>query len=465
MTLELFFATGKEEPFFVKNLENIQGDERDVIFLSVTYAKNRDGVLRHNFGPINGENGWRRLNVITTRARQHMRVFSSMRGDEIDLTKTGSVGARLLREFLLYAERGQLDSLLVSQSAQTESPFEADVLRELSLRGLRLQPQVGVAGYRIDLGVMDDEVSGRFVCGIECDGAAYHSSATARDRDRLRQQVLEGRGWTLHRIWSTDWFKDRKGQVERVLSLVEASRAEVREEARRTEAEREAAQAVALEAAALEAEPGLVSGAPDSPLASGDGTAAVRGGLPLEAAPYTMARLNVLRTGLFNPQFHEIPVEELIPPIQAVVEAEAPLHFDDLATRLASAYGVGRVGSRIAQHVSYACARATKRGILRQRGSFIWGPLDSVTVRSRSGTGITGDRIAPEEYQAAALVVLEARGVLDRKALVAEIRSLFGFSRTGSQLEHAIQSALDGLLSAGVIGEGGSGIVLRRSVA
>jgi very-short-patch-repair endonuclease len=228
-SIEPFFDRGLPEPFFVKNLENIQGDERDVIFLSVTYAPAADGRLRYNFGPLNGENGWRRLNVLTTRARQRMRVFSSMRGDAINAAATTSRGAQLLREFLLYAERGRLESSVASLAADAESPFERDVLRELTQRGLTVVPQVGVAGYRIDLGVLDDAAPGRFLCGIECDGVAYHSSETARDRDRLRQQVLEARGWTIHRVWSTDWFKDRPGQIERLLRLVDAARVDARE--------------------------------------------------------------------------------------------------------------------------------------------------------------------------------------------------------------------------------------------
>ena len=184
-------SSGVHEPFFVKNLENIQGDERDVIFLSVTYAKAADGRLRYNFGPLNAQNGRRRLNVLITRARQRMRVFSSIRGDDINPAASISEGPQLLRDFLKYAETGRLESTIAKLGAETDSPLEKDVLSELMLRGIKVVPQVGVSGYKIDLGVLDDVSPGRFVCGIECDGVAYHSSETARDRDRSRQQVLE----------------------------------------------------------------------------------------------------------------------------------------------------------------------------------------------------------------------------------------------------------------------------------
>ena len=220
--IELFFDRSRDEPFFVKNLENIQGDERDVIFLSVTYAKGRDGRLRQNFGPLNGENGWRRLNVLTTRARRAMRVFSSMRAS--DIHEGQSKGGPLLKGFLEYAESGRLDHPSLVAAALTESPFEREVVADLTRRGHLVQPQVGVAGYRIDIGVRDPDAPGRFLLGIECDGVAYHASDTARDRDRLRQQVLEARGWTIVRLWSTDWFKDRAGQMERLEHAIAEAR-------------------------------------------------------------------------------------------------------------------------------------------------------------------------------------------------------------------------------------------------
>ncbi|MEO7674984.1 MAG: AAA domain-containing protein [Pyrinomonadaceae bacterium] len=191
-TLEPYFEKGRFEPFFVKNLENIQGDERDVIFLSVTYGRAADGRLRYNLGPLNGENGWRRLNVLTTRARKLMRVFASMKSDEINLNETASIGAGLLKEFLRYAERRNIDSaIMLGADREHGSLFETDVAAELIKRGFTVAREIGACGYRIDIGITNAQGSGRFICGIECDGTAYHLSETARDRDRLRQQVLE----------------------------------------------------------------------------------------------------------------------------------------------------------------------------------------------------------------------------------------------------------------------------------
>jgi very-short-patch-repair endonuclease len=228
-SLEEYFSRERHEPFFVKNLENIQGDERDVILLSVTYGRNKEGILRYNFGPLNRDNGGRRLNVLASRARQRMRIFSSIRASDIDPNATATKGPSLLRDFLLFAETGRIQHHRTSQG-ETESPFEAHVLEELQNAGYIVDAQVGVGKYRIDLGVRHAARPGIYLAGIECDGASYHSAPCARDRDRLRQTVLEVRGWTIMRIWSTDWFKDRSGTLDRVLRSLESLREGASEE-------------------------------------------------------------------------------------------------------------------------------------------------------------------------------------------------------------------------------------------
>ena len=225
--MEEHFGAGKPEKFFVKNLENVQGDERDVIFLSVGYGPNGAGKVHMRFGPLNQKGGERRLNVAVTRARHGMKVISSMLPDHINLSNTGSNGARLLRAFLDYSHRGTsalFQAITNFGQGESESPFEQSVYDELSKRGLTLQKQVGCGGFRIDLAVLDEKIEGKYVLGIECDGATYHSSATARDRDRLRQQILEGLGWIIIRIWSTDWIQNREYQVQRVLRALEGSK-------------------------------------------------------------------------------------------------------------------------------------------------------------------------------------------------------------------------------------------------
>jgi very-short-patch-repair endonuclease len=228
--LDEFFHEDREEPFFVKNLENVQGDEREVIFLAVGYGPDEvtERVLMR-FGPLNQQGGERRLNVAVTRARLRVLVISSMHAHDIDLNRTDALGVKLLRAYLDYAERGP-ESLGAAITAVGEhgfeSPFEQDVYEELTRRGLTVHPQVGCARFRIDLALVDPRRPGRYLLGLECDGATYHSSATARDRDRLRQDVLERLGWRICRVWSTDWLRDRETQVRRVQTALERAQRE-----------------------------------------------------------------------------------------------------------------------------------------------------------------------------------------------------------------------------------------------
>ncbi|HEY0019550.1 MAG TPA: DUF3320 domain-containing protein [Longimicrobium sp.] len=456
-SLEPFFARDRAEPFFVKNLENIQGDERDVILLSVTYAKGRDGRLRNNFGPINGENGWRRLNVLTTRARQRMVVFSSMRGDEINPSSSASRGPALLRDFLTFAERGTLQGASVSLSADAESVFEQQVMEELTRRGINLQAQVGAAGYRIDMAVVDDEMPGRYVCGIECDGVAYHASETARDRDRLRQQVLEARGWQIHRVWSTDWFKDREGQIERLMKLIEVSRVHTHQSAAARDAEAEARRVEAEQREQVRVEK-IVPDADAAPPADPPPDAPAE----IPVAPYVMADVTPRWAGtdiLASPQ------SLLLAALREVVDAEAPVHVDDVEARVAAMWGLARTGVRIAARIAQAVDAAAAQGILVRRGAFIHAPDGTVAVRSRRDTKIPTERIPPEEYREAALTVLRARGGLPRRELMAEVRGMLGFSRLNAKLEEAIGAALDALLADGTCGEASTGIRLRAAEA
>jgi len=213
-----FFDTAKAERFFVKNLERVQGDERDVVILSIGYGKDRAGNLPLHFGPILSAGGRRRLNVAVTRAKEQIIVVSSFLYSDIDSTKVRpGTGLEFLKNYLQYASSG---GKLLSRGELTNEPmndFEVDVYEALCAKGIQVIPQVGCSSFRIDLAALHPTMPGKFVLAIECDGATYHSSYTARDRDRLRQQQLEGLGWRFHRIWSTDWFMRKDEEVERML--------------------------------------------------------------------------------------------------------------------------------------------------------------------------------------------------------------------------------------------------------
>jgi very-short-patch-repair endonuclease len=206
------------ESVFVKNLENVQGDERDAIFISTVYGKDRNGNFYQRFGPINGVYGHRRLNVLFTRAKKKVIVFTSMVPEEIQ-DEGKQWGVKVLKEYLQFARDGI--ATIPTTRGECESEFEQWVLQVLQAHGYQGEPQVGVCGYRIDIAVRHPARPGVFLCGIECDGATYHSARSVRERDRLRQEILEKYGWKLYRIWSTDWFRNPNLQTKQLLRYLQ----------------------------------------------------------------------------------------------------------------------------------------------------------------------------------------------------------------------------------------------------
>ncbi len=250
--LEWFFDEAREEPLIVKNLESIQGDERDVMCFSITFGKDAAGKMSMSFGAVNNSGGERRLNVAVTRARSQLHVFSSITADMIDLNRTGALGVRHLKAFLDYAERGPvaLPEPEEVAPAQTASRFEDAVAQALRARGWQVDTRVGVSGMRVDLGIRHPDREETYLAGIECDGATYHRTGNARDRDKIRDIVLGSLGWNLMRVWSTDWFRAPGETCDRIDEALQALLAAARETDAR-EAEERAAEAV--KAAAEEA--------------------------------------------------------------------------------------------------------------------------------------------------------------------------------------------------------------------
>ena len=224
--LDAFVANSEQEPVFVKNLENVQGDERDAIIISIGYGpRTAGGALDSmNFGPVSAEGGERRLNVLFTRARVRCEVFVSFNSGDIDLARTTKEGARVLKRYLRFAETGTLD-LPVPTGGGADSPFEEAVARAIAELGFAADAQVGSAGFKIDLAVKHPGQPGRYILAVECDGATYHSARWARERDRLRQEILENLGWSFHRIWSTDWFYNPKRERQKLAEAISLANA------------------------------------------------------------------------------------------------------------------------------------------------------------------------------------------------------------------------------------------------
>ena len=229
--VEAAFSNEMLEPVFVKNLETVQGDERDVILFSIGYGSDKtSGPPAMRFGPVNREGGQRRLNVAFTRARQEMKIFTSLYPEQMRITPASSQGVKDLKLFLQFAEQGEsiLTAATKGSMGEAESPFEEEVAKALRKRGWKTESQIGVSNYRIDIGIIHPERPGEYLAGVECDGATYHSSFTARERDKLRQQILEKLGWSILRTWSTNWWHNRETEAvklhNRLVALLEKSR-------------------------------------------------------------------------------------------------------------------------------------------------------------------------------------------------------------------------------------------------
>lgn len=231
--IEPYFQSELEEPVVVKNLETVQGDERDLILLGIGYGPTEPdaNTMSMNFGPLNRDGGWRRLNVAVTRARQEMMVFSSFDPSFIDLNRTSARAVADLKHFIEFAQRGPvaLAQAIRGSVGSYDSPFEEAVANGLRRKGWNVVPQIGVSRFRIDLGIVHPDKPGDYLVGVECDGATYHSAATARDRDKVRSTILQGLGWKLLRLWSTEWWVDKEGALARldaaIVGLLEESRA------------------------------------------------------------------------------------------------------------------------------------------------------------------------------------------------------------------------------------------------
>ncbi|MBA2448867.1 MAG: DUF3320 domain-containing protein [Chloroflexi bacterium] len=449
--LELFFAEDRQEPFFVKNLEAVQGDERDVILLSIGYGKDAGGHLTMNFGPLNRSGGARRLNVAVTRAREQVKVVSSIMAVDINLEQATSEGARLLRAYLDFAERGvgAIAEMLTSAGGEADSPFEEAVQEALERRGLQVHRQIGCSGFRIDLGVVDNAAPGRYLLGIECDGATYHSAKTARDRDRLRQQVLENLGWRIHRIWSRDWVRDPKDEVERVLTAVEAAR----DAGRRSEqpaSEASSTSWITPDERVIDLKPldrGSELETPEN--GSGAGSAFGADRSP-RAETYVYALLDA---GQLRQSFDEVPISALATMVQTCVEVEAPVHADAVRRRLRDAWGIMRTGHHVRRKLDQGIEMAERSRLVVRHGDFLWRPdqPDTTTFRGADRDKFRRDisEIALEEIAASVLAVLDSDFSLPRDALVTQAARALEIARTGDHVDKRVRRAVEWLIERG----------------
>ncbi|NLR59562.1 DUF3320 domain-containing protein [Chitinophaga polysaccharea] len=415
--LESFFSGHADEPFFVKNLENVQGDERDVIFISIGYGRTEEGYVAMSFGPLNNEGGERRLNVLITRAKSRCEVFTNITADDIDLNKSKSYGIQSLKNFLYFAQHGRL-YMTAETGLPADSPFEENVAAKLEALGYAVRKQVGSKGFYIDMAIVDPAYPGRYVLGIECDGAAYHSARSARDRDRLRQQVLEAMGWKIHRVWSTDWFRDPERELKRLVTAIEkAKTGYATSDTDTIEAVNDAPPTIMREAVEIVDE---------------------------EVPAYETA---VLPEEIKEQEFHLSPIGKLCDWIEQVVVVESPVHFDEVARRMIEAAGITRVGPRIREILRHAVRHSDASKRIKIKGQFLWNTaLPAPVVRNRSQLPASARKInyiAVEEIGVALEKVVKDAVAIQREDAVPCIAKMFGYSRVTEEMREEILKAID----------------------
>jgi hypothetical protein len=421
-----FVEDDRLDGYFIKNLENVQGDERDVMIFSIGYGRDENGKFTMSFGPINRAGGYRRLNVAITRARRRVEVVSSVRADQF--VHSEREGVRHLQRYLDFAAKGESALALEIGDAglDVESPFEDEVLRVIRSWGYDAVPQVGAAGYRIDIGVRHPLEVGRYALGVECDGAMYHSSRVARDRDRLRQEVLEGLGWRLHRIWGTSWYRDRQGQEQLLRDAIEAAIA----------GEPPASRKRRFDPAPTWAEEVYDIVSVDE--------------RPTWAEEYVVARPNPPSGWL---EMHDYAAQsDLRRMIEEVVVVEGPVAREVVLRRVREAWGVGRAGSRIRSSFDEAVKTLRSRGrvVESEKGFLMMDGADPARVRVPNADDLATRRSVSEvpvsELRAAILGVVGDAIHAGRDELTFAVAKLYGWNRRGTDISAALERAVTYLL-------------------
>ena len=439
------------EPLFIKNLENVQGDERDVMLFSIGYAPDQTGKLAMAFGPLNREGGERRLNVAVTRARELLEVYSTLRADQIDLSRTGATGVQHLKAFLEYAARGPSSlhtSAQTSPDAEFGSPFEEQVCRRLEALGWTVHRQVGVAGYRIDLAIVHPDAPGAYMVGVECDGAAYHSAATARDRDRLRQSVLERLGWRIYRIWSTDWWHEPDRIVSDLHQQLQTW-------------SRLAPVGVATPPRAVP--PPIVTSAEppaDTPTLE-QVFAAATPTWPAEARPY--AGLRAVQGGRQDDFYSPASRRPQIQQLQGAIAGAGPIAVAHLARHLSRAWGFAATSPNVVTHVT-SLVRECPGLTLEHDAVWIAGDVQPRRFQY-GGDADPGDRKFEElpvvEVAAALLWVVERSIGVSQDDAWREVARVFGAAKVGKTMRARCEQAMSWLVERGQLSVTDSGLTAR----
>ncbi len=424
-----FIDKNRPEPFFIKSLENVQGDERDTIIISVGYGKTIDGSLSLNFGPLNRDGGWRRLNVLVTRAKYQTILVTSLQSYELSAVNPANKGATMLRNFIQYTEMNcNIPFTPAKTTFHETNDFEDGVAEALRSLGLDVDEQVGAGSFRIDLAIRDKREKSRYIMAIECDGATYHSAKTARDRDLLRHEILRAQGWKIHRLWSTDWFRDRENALKSILNSLElAYSAPINESIQANPISEVNGNNTEIFAAINDNENRK----------NGSFIRKYKEGEVYEK--YDISKISMNHTVKYD----------LISIISDIVIYESPLHENILVDRLKEICGFSRAGSNILNNIKHALSIAAKsKGFLINNSGFIYKDEKRPVGFRLPAPGIKRDieLVAPEEIENSILYLVEDQFGFSKDELPKAILTLFGYGKARSERCEVINSIADKLI-------------------
>lgn len=434
-------ALESSEPIFVKNLENVQGDERDVILFSVGYGPDKDGQIYLNFGPLNREGGWRRLNVAISRARYEMKVFSTLRSEQIDITRTSSEGVAGVKAFLEYTEKGKIAlPNKLSPIKEETGYFEKLVAEEIKKLGYSVHTNIGCSGYRIDIGVVNPDKPSEYILGILTDGKTYRSAKTAKDREIVQPAVLKMLGWNIFNLWSLDWWDNPQKVTQDIVSVIKEIQ-DPKENSIELEYHKEMEVQHRKELSSVKIQ-----------------SITQRVFEPIRISKeYTICTLDQSYLDISDEFFGSDILYDIKQQITKVMEIEAPISHSLLSKRILNAWGISRLGIRLNEYLKSIYFQLELKQTTQNGNIFYWNkeqdPLsyNIYRVPTEGEQKRNADDLPKEEIICGIKDVLSNQISLPEDDLIREVAKKFGYTRLGGNVEQAMKMGIEYALQNGIV--------------
>jgi hypothetical protein len=422
------FSMNSEEPIFIKNLENVQGDERDIILFSVGYGPDEEGKVSMNFGPLNRDGGWRRLNVAVTRARYEMKVFSSLKGDQIDLNRTNAEGVKGLKNFLNFSEKGLMNQNLTVQN-QNEKSIVSSIAQYLESHDLKVKTNIGTSDYKVDIGIIDPENESEYLLAILVDSENYFKISTTNDRELLAPNVLKGLGWNVFRIWTLDWIKNKEKIIIEIKTQLEQikNNVKIKEE----------------EISAIEIPINhLLSEVEHEEMIS-------------SSQPYVSADIiglqNADSESIYFPENRHILKNQ----ITEIIVTEAPISQNMLFKKILKLWNTSRAGAKLNNYLDEILNSIPNITTTETYQKFYWteniNPENISNYRDNSIEKRAIDDIAAEEISVAMMEIMRSNLSVNQDELIRLTAKQFGFLKVGAQIESVVKLCVEDLIGKGAL--------------